>query len=201
MLGLLYLGALLLYLLVASLLAWFGARLARSAGLAGWKGGLPVFLAVMLLVLWDWLPMEVMFRYDCSSAAGFTQYQTLEQWKANNPGVAETLRPSKDLNSTHEGNRERYVLNQRFAWDIVRTAHWFHIEEREERIVDTKTGDILARYVDFNTDIPPIALGVKSPGAYKIWMMKGSCEVDGSKVNRGRFYDFEGVFEKLGGDK
>ncbi len=176
MLGLLYFGALLLYLLAAVLLAWLGTRLARRFGLAGWKGGLPIFLAVILLVFWDWLPMEIMFRYDCSNYAGFTQYKTLAQWKEENPGVAETLQPSKGVNSTREGNRERYVLNKRFAWDIIRTNHPLHIQEREERIVDRKTDEVLARYVDFNTDIPPIALGVKSPGAYKVWMMKRSCE-------------------------
>jgi len=42
---------------------------------------------------------------------------------------------------------------------------------------------------------------VKSPGAYKIWMIKRSCEADGNKFNRGYFYDFESVIEKLGGDK
>jgi len=42
--------------------------------------------------------------------------------------------------------------------------------------VDLKTGAVLARYVDFNTDIPPIALGARRPGAYKIWMMRRSCE-------------------------
>ena len=191
MFGIIYLGALLLYLLVALLLGWLAARIARNSGVAGWKAGVPVFMGIMLLVFWDWLPMEVMFQYDCSTRAGFTKYQTLDQWKAENPGVAATLQPSKNLKSIQKGNRERYVLNQRFAWDIVRTAHWFHIQEREERIVDTKTGEVLASYVDFNTDIPPIALGVKRPGAYKIWMMKRSCELDSAKQNERKFYEFK----------
>ncbi len=181
MLGLMYIGALLAYLLLALLLAWFGARLARRSGMAGWKAGLPVFAVLMLLVFWDWLPMEIMFRYDCSNRAGFTQYKTLEQWKQENLGVAETLQPYTDVKSTHEGNRERYLLNQRFAWDVIRTNHSLHIREREELIVDTMTDEVLARYVDFDTDIPPTAMGGKGDGAYKVWMMKRSCE-SGNKV-------------------
>jgi len=201
MLGLMYIGVLLSYFLLALLLAWFGARLARRFGLAGWKGGLPVFLVLILLVFWDWLPMEIMFRYDCSNYAGFTQYKTLEQWKAENPGVAETLQPPKDVKSTREGNRERYVLNQRFAWDIVRTNHPLHIREREERIVDMKTDEVLARYVDFDTDIPPIALGVKRSGAYKIWMMKRSCEEGQVRPFKLSFNGYRQSVKQLGGDK
>jgi hypothetical protein len=38
---------------------------------------------------------------------------------------------------------ERYQLNQRFVWDIIYKPHWFHIREREERIIDTKNGEKL----------------------------------------------------------
>ena len=113
-------------------------------------------------------------------------------------GCGGDLRPSKDLHSTREGNRERYILNQRFAWDIRYTPHWFHIQERDERIVDIKTAKVLARYVDFSTDIPPIALGARRSGAYKLWMMKGSCEVGPEKLKEMKFNDLFSSVKKLG---
>ncbi len=48
MIGLMFIGAFLLLLLLAWLAGWSGARLARRHGIAGWKGGVPAFLAVML---------------------------------------------------------------------------------------------------------------------------------------------------------
>ena len=176
MLGLMFIGALILYLLFSGLLAWLGARLARSRGMAGWKVGAPVFVAMLLLVFWDWLPMEVMFKHYCGKYAGFTQYKTLDEWKAENPGGAETLAPIKNPPLVHDGDVDRYVLNQRFAWEMTYTPLYFNIWKREERIVDTETGEVLARYIDFNTDIPSSVRGVKHPEAYKIWMIKRSCE-------------------------
>jgi len=178
MFGLMYFGALFLYVLFCVLLGWFAAGVAARRGVTGWKVGVPVFIALLLVVFWDWLPMEVTFKYQCGKYAGFTQYKTLEQWKRENPGVAETLVPIKNPPSERHGDVERYVLNQRFAWEIRHKPVRFHIWKREERIVDVKTGEILARYVDFNTDIPPAALGARRSGAYKLWMMKRSCEAD-----------------------
>ena len=189
MIGLIYLIFFLLYGWLSWRLVKWAARRAKARGASPWLWGGAAGLVMYSLVFWDWLPMEVAFRYDCARHAGFTQYKTLAQWKAENPGVAETLTPSGDLKSFHEGNRERYLLNQRFAWDIIQTPHGFHIREREERIVDTRTGEVLARYVDFDTDIPPIGLGIKRSGAFKIWMMKRSCEADrNSKKKFNEFY-------------
>jgi hypothetical protein len=92
------------------------------------------------------------------------------------PGVAKTLTPINHIKPIMIDDREHYQLNQRFACEITHKKHWFHIREREELIVDTKTGEILTRYIDFETDIPPAASGTNLPGAYKLWMMKSSCE-------------------------
>ncbi len=166
----------LLYLLISVGIVWTAVKLAHICGIKGskWWGAAALFM--YLIVFWDWLPMEIMHRHNCAEFAGFSQYKTLEEWKGENPGVAETLVPQTGTRSVQKGNRERYLLNQRFAWDIIRTDHRFHIREREERIVDTQTGEVLARYVDFDTDIPAIGLGANRLSDYKIWMMKGSCE-------------------------
>lgn len=176
-----------LYLFISIFLAWGAAKMAQAGGTRGWKWGLPVLLLMLGLVFWDWIPMEVMFRYKCASALGYSQYKTLDAWKRENPGVSETLLPTKNTNYLTDGNRERYTLNQRFAWDINHKDHWFHIREREEVIVDTLNGEVLARYVDFDTDIPPLGIGGEGFSAYKIWMMKESCEADSSRPLERRF--------------
>jgi len=180
MIGLMFFGALFLYILLCLLLAWVASWVASRRGVAGWKVGLPVFIGLLMLVFWDWLPMEVVFSHDCSKYAGYTQYQTLAQWKKENPGVAETLVPIKNPPMEKKGDMERYVLNQRFAWETQWKPHWFQIWERDERIVDLKTGKALARYVDFRTDILGFELGYSARGLsdYKMWMAKRSCEAD-----------------------
>jgi len=190
MIGLIYLTIFLLYVWLSWALVKRAARWAREHGRRPVLWGGLVGLVMYSLVFWDWLPMEVLFRYECGQRAGFTQYKILSQWKTDNPGVAQTLIPSTDLKAIREGNRERHVLNQRFAWDIVWKRHPFHIVEREERIVDRETGEVLARYVDFSTDILGVNRGTASRGIsdYKIWMMKRSCESDAH--SRKRFNEF-----------
>jgi len=152
------------------------------------------------MVFWDLVPAFSLWGYECATRGGFTQYQTLDAWKRENPGVAATLVPRKGADSTRQGNRERYVLNQRFAWDIVRTRYPFHIVERDERIVDVHTGKVLARYVDFGTDILGVSRGTAARGIsdYKIWLMRRSCETDGHKVNRVDFYKFKHLLQEQG---
>ncbi len=184
MFALAFLFFFLLYLLISAGLAWVAVKLARMRGIKGWTWGLPVFVLMVGLIFWDWLPMEVLYRHKCTSYAGFDQYKTLDEWKQENPGVAETLSPITGVRSTFKGNRERYLLNQRFAWDIIRTPHWFHIYEKEERILDTQTGEIMAKYMDFGTNIPPLGLGGSRLSDYKFWMQKRSCERDSSSQNK-----------------
>ncbi|MCU7890866.1 MAG: hypothetical protein KZQ78_04300 [Candidatus Thiodiazotropha sp. (ex Ustalcina ferruginea)] len=69
----------------------------------------------------------------------------------------------------------RYWINQRFYWETIWTKHLFHVREWEERIVDIKTGEVLAQYVDLGTNIPPIGIGGNSLSDYKFWMQKKSC--------------------------
>jgi hypothetical protein len=140
--GILYFGALLAYLLASLLIASLVAWIARTKEISVWKWGLPAFVLMLGLVFWDWIPMEVMFHYNCEKYSGFTLYKTLDEWKQENPDVAETLIAYDNIKPIMVDGRERYQLNQRFAWEITHKSHWFHIREREERIVDTKIGEL-----------------------------------------------------------
>ncbi|HEB96694.1 MAG TPA: hypothetical protein ENI96_09735 [Sedimenticola thiotaurini] len=197
MLGLIYVGVLAGYLLVSLVLALIAAWIARAGGAAGWKAGVPVFLIMLGLVFWDWLPMEVMYRYDCARHGGFTLYKSIEQWKRENPGVAETLVAAPSRMHSDGKNRTTFILNERFSLVMTKIPHWFHIVERNDRIIDHKTGETLARYVDFRTDIIPLGLGgIGLNGRlFKLWMMKNSCEE--KQVRRKGQEQFNDMLHKL----
>ncbi len=176
------------YLLISVIVVWLSVRAAKRRGKSGWLWGSMAATVLYLLVFWDWIPTQIMYRNYCSHDAGFTLFKTLDEWKRENPGVAQTLVPSKQTRSTREGDRERYKLNQRFSWDIIRTMYPLHIREREERIIDSQTGEVLARYVDFST-----TQNTREPHSFydlKIWVGGQSCEVGNERRTKPKNFEF-----------
>ncbi len=171
--GLIVLVGLILYLILTLVLVIANVRSARKEGKSGWVRGSVVLGFMYLLLFWDWIPVRVAIQHDCASEGGFTVNKTLDQWKAENPGVAETLVPYKNVTSEKSGEKTRYQLNQRFAWDIRTTHDFLGIEKRDERIVDTKTREVLAQYVDFNSG--QNQLNPERPRDFKLWLWLGSC--------------------------
>jgi hypothetical protein len=111
---------------------------------------------VYLPVFWDWIPTVAMHQYYCATEAGFWVYKTPEQWKKENPGVMERLVANKGAPSSRQGDMESYTdtyfLNQRFDLVVTRQGkflfnRWLHQRE----IIDKKTSEVLARYIDFST--------------------------------------------------
>ena len=162
---------LLLFFVLSVIIVVFAMRAGRRRGK---RWGRWAAVTLLLFAFWDLPPTLGVFWYQCSNHAGFTQYQTLEDWKRENPGVAKTLTPYTDIRSTRVGFADRYQLNQRFAWEVERTQLPLRLERREERIVDTATGKVLARYVDFGTRRQKINWW--NPRDYKFWLNYGSCE-------------------------
>jgi hypothetical protein len=109
MFGLAFLAVLIIYLAMSVGIALFASKVEKKFW-TFWYG-MGFFLVVMLgLVFWDWLPMEVMYYYECKKNAGFTQYKTLDQWKQENPGIWETLGsenlPDKYLVEVNKGQKK-----------------------------------------------------------------------------------------------
>jgi hypothetical protein len=190
--GFLVLGGLIIYLILTLILVWVGTRYARKRGKPGWKGGVPVLVIMYLLLFWDLIPTHAVHRYYCATEGGFTVNKSLEQWKAENPGVTATLEPIKNAPWIATGEKTRIPLNQRFAWDRYERRHLFGVREREERIVDTETGETLARYVDFDTDIRAVERGIEARGLrdYKFWLATESCERAGQNMPKRKFNEF-----------
>jgi len=187
--GLIVLVGLILYLILTLVLVTANVRSARKEGKSGWARGGIVLVFMYLLLFWDWIPTRLAIHNYCANEGGFTINKTLDQWKTENPGVAETLTPYKNVTSEKTDDKTRYQLNQRFAWDIRKTHDFLGIEKRDERIVDTETGEVLAQYVDFNSG--QNQHNPERPRDFKLWLWVGSCEVDGKKPVQRGFYKFK----------
>ncbi|MCG7995264.1 MAG: hypothetical protein JAZ06_07575 [Candidatus Thiodiazotropha taylori] len=190
---------LVVYLILSIIVILIGVRYARKKGKSSWKYGLFAAIAMYLVMFWDFIPIHIAHKYYCETEAGFTIYKTIEKWKEENPGVAETLMPNKSVASSITNDRKRYVLNQRFAWDINTTKHFLGIRKNDNRIIDTGTSQILAQYVDFSSG--QSSLDPKEFRDFKFWIHTKSCEKDGRKQKRKEFYKFEGRVELLGSGK
>ena len=163
MFGLAYLLAFGVYLLISiGVVRWaigYARRRGRSAKRWGWGAALMMYS----LVFWDWLPTVAIHQYYCATESGFWVYKTLDQWKAENPGVMEGLvdnSPNEYPNWPSESwNGQRITsINQRFG--MLYKDHLSGPEEGEllmnvwrwkTELVDKNTGEVLARQVDFST--------------------------------------------------
>ena len=194
MIGLFSLGFLAGYIFLIVLAARFGAHLARRTGHSPKLWGFIAGLLVYLPVFWDFIPTVALECYYCATQGGFTQYKTLDEWKQENPGVSETLVPSKGSVTLPQPNIYRQTLNHRFFREWTRTPRSLYISESTHRIVDSKTGEVMAKYVDFDTKIGDLTNGLNSQFGYKFWLNFSSCKDFGIDPE-GDFYHYSSAFE------
>lgn len=170
-------------------------RYAAKHGRSKWRWGVGAFLIVYLSIFWDWIPTVVAHKYFCKKEAGFWIYKTLDQWKAENPGVMEMLVANKGAPSTRQGDIENYtdtyLLNQRINKIVNQNGpllfnRWRH----EEMLVDAKNNEVLARYVDFSTSQERQQAGWNG---WKFWLSSRNC-IDSGAHNDAQFYEIKHQF-------
>ncbi len=195
--GLVILGAMALYLLVSILVVTGAVKYARTNGKSAARWGWGAALVMYLLVFWDHIPTILAHKYYCDKEAGFWVYKTPEQWKKENPGVMETLVANKEAPFEIKGVEPNYTnttfLNQRFNWVVKYFGQSFPNQWRhEQEVVDGKTGEVLARYIDFST-----AQGKYGGGWYgwKFWLRSEHCSTGGQNQDALRNFrnNFMGV--------
>lgn len=188
MLGLVVIAFIAAYFAISGLVIWLAASWAKKHNRRTWAwGGLAAFV-MYNLVFWDWIPTVATHQYYCAKDSGFWVYKTLDQWKAENPGVMETLVANKSAPSTRQGDTQNFTdtdfLNQRINNVLKKSGpHLFNRWRWEQDLVDSKTNEVLVRSVDFSTgngniggDLPP-----------RFWLQSGGCTGD-SAVNDSRFH-------------
>lgn len=114
--------------------------------------GTVLFLSLPLT--WDTIPTWIAFEYFAHKEAGVTVFKTLEQWKSENPGIAETLEPYKltikDVRGEEfilENGFSRVRLNERFSYDSKSKLLFLSVKLTEHQIVDMKNENIVFRFV------------------------------------------------------
>jgi len=189
MIGPIVLGAALLYLLVSIAVVRGAIRYARNNGKSTKCWGWGAVLVMYLIPFWDWLPTVATHQLYCARDSGFWVYKTLDQWKAENPEVVETLVATKGAPSADGA----YILNQRFNRAIKKTAPLlFNVWRWEQQVVDSKTNEILARYIDFSTGNGNI--GGEPP--IRFWLQSEHCI--GGAINGSRLSHFSSEAKHLG---
>lgn len=193
MMGLAYLVFFAVYLLVSIAAVRGAISYARKNGKSAKRWGWGAAFVMYSIVFWDWIPTVVVHQFYCAKDSGFWVYKTLDQWKAENPGVLETLMENKGAPSTRQGDMgnftDTYFLNQRINM-VVKEHRLFsllsnHLLERE--LVDTKTTEVLARYTDYWSGGNPITEGL---AGLKFWLHSERCRDDGSHPQH-QFNEFE----------
>ena len=155
--GFVILVALLLYLLLFIGVVLGAVQYARKHGKSTKRWGWSAALVMYLIPFWDWIPTVAIHQYYCATEAGFWVYKTLDQWKAENPGVIETLVANVVSSpADHEGDEDdwtnTYHLNQRINQIGTHQGPLIFYRWRWESVlVDNKTNEKLARSVDFYT--------------------------------------------------
>ena len=181
MLGLMFIVGIGSLLLLVALAMWAAKRISLKAGQSAataqrWKYG--VLAAVLLAIFWDWLPTWIAYEYY-SRQAGLTVFKTLEQWKAENPGVAQTLEPYQRFSTADKRSAVIYLpndvfrnpLNERFAMDSWREMPMLSIKVWRDQLIDSRTNMVLASATWVSSGN---AGGVASGGAgwWKPWLIR-----------------------------
>lgn len=187
--GVVIFGAIALYLIVSLVVVVLAARAAKKRGRSPWRWGGAAALVMYLLVFWDHVPTILVHKYYCEKEAGFWVYKTLDQWKVENPGVVDTLVAYSDGRSAQGA----YVLNQRFNWAVKKIGPLsFNRWRWQHDVVDSKSGEVLVRYVDFSTGNGNI--GGEPP--LRFWLQSEYC--DGGESNYGKFLLVKRAFQWAG---
>ncbi len=175
-----------LYLLISIGVVKGALVYAREKGKSAKRWGWGAALVMYLIPFWDWVPTVAMHQYYCATEAGFWVYKTPEQWKKENPGVVETL---VDNNKSPEGISPTWPIERQPDMNIARINQRFgmayknHFSSQEEgqlflhvwrwkyELLDRKTGEVLARQVDFSSGDG--RLGGEPP--IKFWLQDEHC--------------------------
>ena len=135
------------------------------------------FLLIFLPMFWDWLPTIWLHSYYCEKYSGLTVSKTPEQWQLANPGAAQTITRAKEPLVVGEWPKLSSRLNGRFRVDSESIEKALWLREREERIVDEVTGEVLVRFIDFSTG-QQRARRLGEFRDIKLWMRRDSCQGD-----------------------
>jgi len=149
-----------------------------------------------LIVFWDHIPTMVAHKYYCDKYAGLTVNKTVEQWNQENPGVATPAMQSNPVELVDK--TVRFNLNEFIVYDTKDKSEMLGILRHTSELKDTRDNLIIAKHVDFSTDIMNISLGARGLRDYKLWLLRNSCEAEDNMQNWSAFKQFKRTFQDMG---
>lgn len=192
MFGLAYLVAFGLYLLVSIGVVRWAVNYARKNGKSAKRWGLGTAFVMYSLVFWDWLPTVAVHQYYCAKDSGFWVYKTIDQWKAENQGVMETLVYDKAMPYVQTPYGIETVLNQRFIHIYKYEGPFLFNRWRiETEIRDSKNGEVIAREIGFSTSQERRQAGWSG---WKFWLDSRRCNIENHR-DQGSFDKITAQFE------
>jgi hypothetical protein len=178
--GVVVFGVIALYLAVSFAVVLLTVRAAKKKGKSPLRRGGMAVLVMYLLVFWDHIPTIVAHKYYCEKEAGFWVYKTVEQWKTENSAMAERLTWRKyplasDIVTRSDGTRQQ-MLNERFSLDMTDlSTPLLSTTKHEEKYVDIKTGEVLAKRISVSSGYGELAVGGKDWRIIKFWLSLDPC--------------------------
>ncbi|MFY9327446.1 MAG: hypothetical protein WAO76_05425 [Georgfuchsia sp.] len=177
---------------LAFALAVAGTYQATRKQKSGWKWSLGVAIVLYLAVFWDHIPTIIAHKYYCESEAGFWVYKTVDQWKAENPGVMETLIYNNDMPHIQTPHGGATALNQRIIYQFKYEGPFlFNRWRMQSELRDRKTGELIAREVNFSTSQERRQAGWSG---WKFWLDSRGCKTE-SHRDQGAFDKVTAQFE------
>ena len=129
--------------------------------------------------------------------AGVTVYKTLDQWKAENPGVAETLVPygfkdkRGDIQKLANG-KSRFPLSDRFAYDRLKVQLFLSVSAIQYELIDRKNEVVLIQQTSvFSGNSGGMASG--GAGWWAFWLVHKT-----PRSGEGAFFDYVELVKTLG---
>jgi hypothetical protein len=170
-------------------LIWIAADWAKRTGRSAKRWGFGAAIGLYLLVFWDQIPTFLLHHYYCATEAGVWVYKTPEQWKAENPGVAETL-TWKDLSDNYRNETHTtYELNERFRWIMTGKQNIiFPVWRATWTIIDSNNDEVVAKQIIVDSGYSGSDLDIR-----KALVGCKTCD-PGDDL----FYKYKNLFKKLG---
>lgn len=180
------------YLAIAIGVAVAATKWAKKYGRRPWVWGSLAAFVMYNLVFWDWIPTLVAHKYYCDKEAALTIYKTPEQWKKENPGVVEKLKPFLVPRVVNLPMGNVSQVNDRFGNLFLKESTGkLPIRRHRDIIIDVNTHEIVAMDIDFRRGNALMAIG--GAGSWKFWLHADSCYADSERHNlnaaMGNLYD------------
>lgn len=200
LIAIIFLGGLLLLACWAFIAVYKAKRRNGKRDAVAFAWAIVTVIVLSLPITWDAIPTWIAFEYYAKKEAGIQVFKSLDQWKAENPGVAETLEPYGFKDKREElinlgNNKFRQPLNDRFAYDSSEMNLFLSVKAIRREVIDRKSESVLIRHTSvISGNSGGLATG--GDGWWAFWLIHKTPD-----AGSGRFFNYVVLIKELGVQK